>query len=58
MLQDKQTQAIIDFAFKQQAPLKALRSLVRAGSIAAVYGTPHYAVEGDFDEIFSRSSTK
>lgn len=57
MQQDKATQAVIEFAFKNQEPLKALRTLTRAGQIAAVYYTST-GVECDFDELFSRSNTK
>jgi hypothetical protein len=59
MFQDKPTRAIIDFALSQQEPYDALKSLVRAGQLAAVYrpvGVP--GVDSDFNEVFPRSKTR
>jgi hypothetical protein len=56
MIQDTAAQAIIKFAFEQQEPHQALKSLVRAGQIAGIYYSPDHF--GDFDKIFSRSNTK
>jgi hypothetical protein len=60
MFQDKPTRAIIDFALSQQEPYYALRSLIRAGQLAAVYRplTGGGAVESDFNEIFPCSKTR
>ena len=58
MLQDTAAQAIIKFAFEQQEPLQALKSLVRAGQIAEIYYSPDRGVTRDFDDIFTRSNTK
>ena len=49
MFQDKSAQAILKFAFDQEDPLRALKSLMRAGQIAEVY----YGLTDDFDDIFS-----
>jgi hypothetical protein len=58
MLQDTAAQAIIKFAFEQQEPLQALKSLVRVGQIAGVYYSRDHGLTDDFDDIFSFSNTK
>jgi hypothetical protein len=58
MFQDKPTRAIIAFALSQQEPYDALKSLVRAGQLAAVYrpvGVP--GVDSDFNDVFPCSKT-
>jgi len=54
MFQDKSAQAIIKFAFEQEYPLQALKTLMRAGKIAELYS----GLTDDFDEIFSFVDTK
>jgi len=58
MFNDTNTQAIIDFAFSQQSPYDALKSLTRAGRIAEIYRPANQMVESDFKDIFSDSKTR
>jgi hypothetical protein len=60
MFQDKPTRAIIEFALSQQEPYYALRSLIRAGQLAAVYRPVGNGgvVDSDFTEVFPCSKTR